>query len=603
MKRPGRSINNCIMNKARIGDWLLLPSGVPPLPAARTGGSWKQAFAAPGLTLWTSEPTEAWKGWSVKEDEDARYKSWCIGDLAPSGPALIEVLHRPSLARDLNGYFIAIAYEKPTDCWHIITNRFGTVHAYHSATRQRTGSYYPAVAHGESGLDWEGLAGFFRMGFFPGTTTYLKGVRILPMASRIVLDGGGTIQSRQRYWQWEHAPRPRASYGTAVAEWADVFHQVMDENTDEGRIGLPISGGLDSRSTVVAMARPQRHAAVQSRTWSYSYGYSDDSVETRISRRIARVAGFPFQAFTIRPYLFERLPRILEWTEGFQDITQSRQAYVRDELARHTDRLVGGLWGDVWHDTMGVPEGERFSDDALASFILKKMQKKGHEWLVQHVVKPNLGNDGTSLLKDHIHKTLRPLRSIEDLDFRVKAYKTEAWSFRWSIPPIRVFHSATLPRLVFYDTRLTDFFQTLPTSYVAQRRLQIEYIKQYAPALARITWQVYDANLYWYRYFHSLLLPKRAWKKLWRLIRRRKVITRNWEVQFLATPTQRRQLRDHLLTPGLRLHHYVERNEVEKLLDGFFSDPSPDGAIGYTVSMLLTFAAWLEWMKGKNESS
>ena len=52
-------------------------------------------------------------------------------------------------------------------------------------------------------------------------------------------------------------------------------------------------------------------------------------------------------------------------------------------------------------------------------------------------------------------------------------------------------------------------------------------------------------------------------------------------------------LRHWLLRPGLRLHELVPKAKVEQLLNDFCVDPLKDGR-GYTVSMLLTFSAWLE---------
>ena len=144
----------------------------------------------------------------------------------------------------------------------------------------------------------------------------------------------------------------------------------------------------------------------------------------------------------------------------------------------------------------------------------------------------------------------------------------------------------------FYDTRLSDFFGTVPSEFVSQRRLQIDYLKRYAPDLARIKWQVYDTNLFRYHAFNTWLLPKRAVKKAWRLLRGKPVIERNWEVQFL-NPQGRRGLEHWLLRPGLRLHEFFPPAALAGLLQDFFQDPLAQKR-GYTVSMLLTFSVWLE---------
>jgi asparagine synthase (glutamine-hydrolysing) len=147
------------------------------------------------------------------------------------------------------------------------------------------------------------------------------------------------------------------------------------------------------------------------------------------------------------------------------------------------------------------------------------------------------------------------------------------------------------PRLPFYDTRLSDFFCTVPSEFVRGRRLQIDYLKNFAPDLARIKWQAYDTNLFRQHQFHTWLLPKRALKKAWRKLTRTPVIERNWEVQFLCREG-RQGLERWLLEPGRRLHEFVSRHELQTLIQDFYEDPI--GTRGYTVAMLLTFSAWLE---------
>ena len=63
-----------------------------------------------------------------------------------------------------------------------------------------------------------------------------------------------------------------------------------------------------------------------------------------------------FQAFTIHPYLFHNLNLVLDSVEGFQDVTQCRQAAVVGEIASQADYLIAAHWGDVWLDDMGLAE-------------------------------------------------------------------------------------------------------------------------------------------------------------------------------------------------------------------------------------------------------
>jgi hypothetical protein len=161
---------------------------------------------------------------------------------------------------------------------------------------------------------------------------------------------------------------------------------------------------------------------------------------------------------------------------------------------------------------------------------------------------------------------------------------------------LRTFQPAAFPRLPFYDTRLADFFLTVPTEFVAGRRLQIDYLKRYAPDLAAITWQRTGASLFRAGQPDLLATARRTLDKGRRMLSGRQVIERNWEVQFRG-PEGRRGLADWLLRPGLRLHEFVAPQTVADLLAAFQAAPLADKR-GYTVSMLLTFSAFLELYGG-----
>jgi hypothetical protein len=127
---------------------------------------------------------------------------------------------------------------------------------------------------------------------------------------------------------------------------------------------------------------------------------------------------------------------------------------------------------------------------------------------------------------------------------------------------------------------------------VRGRRLEVAWLTRFASDLARITWQAHDANLYLYQYANSLLLPQRAINKVLRAIRRERVVERNWEVQFLS-PNGRESLRRALLRHDAKVNEFVSPAAMKGLLESFFANPY-EANRGYTVSMLLTFASWLE---------
>jgi len=234
------------------------------------------------------------------------------------------------------------------------------------------------------------------------------------------------------------------------------------------------------------------------------------------------------------------------------------------------------------------------SETEMTDVTLKKIRKGGSAWLLDNLCAPRLGAGGPVAAGRALVATeLTRLSAIAEPDFRIKAFKVDQWCARWTTVALRVFQAAALPRLPFYDTRLADFFLTVPTAYVAGRRLQIDYLRRYAPDLARIPWQATGHDL-----FHDG--QSHAWSRRAAGLARRltggRAPERNWEVQFVGR-AGRAGLAHWLTRPGLALHEFVAPRAVADLLAEFARDPHTDKR-GYTVSMLLTFSAWLELLAG-----
>jgi asparagine synthase (glutamine-hydrolysing) len=592
--------------ESRHGD-LLLTFGErgPDAPQRYPDGECPVLASGQGWILRAQAPSSGRTWYPLRAIDTPMGPCWLVGELyGDAGRSamaaerrIVDIVMGRSRAATLNGRFLLFHWREPENCWHLWTDRFGSLHAYYADDGRRAaiGTFFPATAEAASRriLDWYGITGFFSQGFFPRDRTFFDDVRICEPATHYVFDATGEVVKKDRYWAWRHVPERGRNYEDALAEFARLWTIVMDDSLRSGRIAIPVSGGLDSR-TAVAACLPGRKPETPAQLWSYSYGYTADSAETTIARRVASARKLPFQAFTIEPYLFDRLDEVLASVEGFQDLTQCRQASVTGEIHSNADYLIAAHWGDVWMDTMGLDgkHGPDASEDLVVDHALGKIRKRGRSWLLENICRNQLDGDPEDVARDAVRGAMAPLGHIECPDFRVKAFKTDYWSFRWTMTSLRMYQPAAFPRLPFYDTRLADFFCGLPSQFVRERGMQVDYLKRFAPDLARITWQPFDASLYTYQFWNSLLWPKRALKKLQRTVGRRKAIQRNWEVQFLCADG-RAGLERWLLRPGLRLHTFVSPAETAVLVGKLYETPG-DPALGYTVSMLLTFSAWLE---------
>ena len=593
----------------RCGDLLLIFHKTQVvIPSRYNHNNWQTSLAGERWELLNDETKGLLKGYPFIAGDAQGWNFFLVGEIFSSQDNsqnlpdfLCRVLSGTTSAESLNGHFLLFGFNQQDRRWHVFTDRFGTLHAYYGSDgwRAALGTFSPAVAAVASRkqLDWSALAGFFSQGFFPDASTFFTDVQILKPASHYVFDEGGIILQQTRYWNWWHQPESKRSYDETVDEFAGIFREVMQDHTSQGLVALPISGGLDSRATTTIYDRRQAYD-VSENVWAYSYGYAADSPETNIARRVANSRSLPFQSFAIKPYLFANLDVVMDSVEGFQDITLCRQAAVLNEISANADFVIAAHWGDVWMDTMGLANSTvngtnpSMEENIIVDHTIKKIIKSGRQWLLDNVASPQLNSKSAEeLMRDAVSTELSRSKHIGCPDFRVKAFKTDNWSFRWTTTSLRMFQPAAFPRLPFYDSRLTDFFCTVPSEFHYGRRLQVDYLKRFAPDLARITWQAPDANLFDYQ-TKSKVLPKRAAKKVWRLLTRKKVIERNWEIQLYGSK-QRVELESKLMKPGLRLHEFVAGEKIRGLLDQFYIDPYTEKR-GYTVSMLVTLSTWLE---------
>lgn len=588
-----------LSESATCGDWQLRFDASEPC-GGRTEGPWRRVFDAGGGALWVQEPVNGWRGspWlevrqvaegaSGGEAEPA--VAWLQGELyggdTEIATAVLESISG-SFAGDLDGHFVLVGWDGRR--WHVVTNRLGTLHAYrHDAPGGSFGSSFSLVAQASRReLNDEALAAWCSHGFFPDDRTHWRDVRILRPGMHYRIESSGRAFRATRTWQWRWQPDTERSFEETADSFGHLLAQVMDELTAEGRLAIPISGGLDSRSTVAALGRRR---CEEKRIWSYSYGWSPTSIEISIAREIAALRSLRFEPRVIGPYLLDDLGRVCSFLEGMQDVTLPRQVAVQPLLQRDSDSVVAAHWGDVWLDDLGLTtarDSEASLDQRLLAEALRRFRRPGREWLLKHLVSPRIA-DPERTADAWVRDGLADYGHLEDPDYRLKAFKTDHWSFRWTTASLRAFQAAAFPRLPFYDRRLVDFFATVPSGYLAGRRLQIESLKRSAPDLAGVTWQKTGVNLFTNPAGLSARLQRTA-AKIARRWHARPEVDRNWEVQFAGAYFDRLQ---SVLESSPSLNHLVAREPLRRLLREFRS--TRDRERGYAVSMLLTMSAWLD---------
>ncbi len=525
----------------------------------------------------------------ITEVENEKHKLVLIGQLYEKidKPELlnrcVNFIHNPdNKYNDPAGHYIIFVTAITSGDVYVFTNRMGSYHAYWSKDKIISTNYLAlAKAKTNKKLNWEGITGFMAMGYFPNDTTYLQGINIFEPACYYHFDSDLNLLEKKRWWQWDYQPTEKPAE-SSINELKGILHSSLTIATDNKRTVIPVSGGLDSR--LLAGELTSRGGWHYKSLQALCYGYTADSPEIQIGRQIAKARNLPIHSYQLPDYLFEQLDEIAEAVELFQYVDGTRQASATDWLKHNADVVVGGHWGDVWMDSMNIEE----KADLVPAFQ-KKIIKKGSQWLLDNICQQHV-KDSSAYLNDYFQSFVSQYSHIDSADFLMKIYKTDQWSFRWTAASLRMYQAAVMPVLPFYDKRIVDLFCTIPGDLAKNRELQIAYLKQHHEDLARITWQEYDADLYNYKYFNNRNVAYRAVKKIQRTITKTKPVQRNWEV-FYLNPNGKINLEQRLLGNKL-LSELVPGYKIKELLDDLHNRPI--AANGYAVSMLLTFAVFLD---------
>ena len=401
-------------------------------------------------------------------------------------------------------------------------------------------------------LDHKAICVFSALGFFLDTDTYWKNQKVLPPASINLIDDEGYFISSDPWFEWYNAPK-EISLKDAVKKFGNLFEEILKKQCKGKKVILPISGGLDSRSQAVAL----HNLGISVN--SYSYSYENGYYESGISKKIAKKCNFPFNEFTVKKsYLWNKIEDLAKINECYSEFTHPRQMSVIDKIEDLGTVFSLGHWGDVLFDSENLQRN--YSDLELLPFIKKKIMKKGGLELAKSLWNNwDLEGDFEEYLNSRIFDLLSKI-NIVNSNAKIRAFKSMYWAPRWTSINLSIFARNKEISLPYYDDFMCKFICEIPESLLSNRQIQIEYIKQNNPALAKIVWQ--DAkpfNLFNHHLSKTyFVLPYKIVGKLKRDFNKllgKKFVQRNWELQFMGEKNKE------------ALTNYLQCNEITEKID------------------------------------
>jgi hypothetical protein len=429
-------------------------------------------------------------------------------------------------------------------------------------------------------LDYEAICVFAATGFFLDDDTYYKEQKTLKPAHEYTIDTN-KISSSTSYFKWHYTPVERP-LNEIVKEFAILFETIITEQVGEKKVILPLSGGLDSRTQAAALHH------LGNKVNAYSYAFEGGHDETEYAKKIAKACHFPLKEWKIpKGYLWHKIEKLAAINGCYSEFTHPRQMAFVEEYATLGDVFSLGHWGDVLFDDMGVPEDLTLEEQVHS--IQKKVIKKGGMELANALWESwKLEGDFEEYLSERIKTLLENINIPQSANAQIRAFKSLYWAPRWTNTNLSVFESVRPITVPYFDNRMCEFICSVPEKYLAGRQIQIEYLKMRMPDLAKITWQDHRPfNLYHYHWNKMPFnLPYKIYSKIKRKLFTKKIIQRNWELQFVGKEND--AALQKWLFENTSFQELIPKDVVADFYDKFTNKDAV--YYSHSVSMLLTLS-------------
>lgn len=195
-------------------------------------------------------------------------------------------------------------------------------------------------------LDSASVASYLQLGYVPAPQSIFRGVRKLPPATLLVVEGGRVEQ--RRYWRVPSEVDPSLSED----QWVDRVRSRMEQSVrmqmvSDVPLGAFLSGGVDSSGVVAYMARASKDP-IKTYAIGFGGGRADEFYnELPYARRVAKLFGTQHREIVVKPDVVGLLPRLLWHMDEPMADTAFITTYLVSEFARRDVTVIlSGVGGD-----------------------------------------------------------------------------------------------------------------------------------------------------------------------------------------------------------------------------------------------------------------
>ena len=297
--------------------------------------------------------------------------------------------------KDIDGYFSSVLYDKKDNQIHLITDRYGLKPLFWGKIGDDivwSSELKGFLEHKnfKPVIDPQAVKEFFEFGYLLENRTWFEGIELLPPASVLSFHFLNSKFTIQNYWTWTDIKPIEEPFDEKelAEELGALFKKAVCRRVNkEERIGITLSGGLDSRAILAAF--PEDHKPLH--TFTFGLARCDD---IRIAKKASKTKGAEHHALELNSinWLRPRISGVWKSDASF-NLLDMHGIEFYEEYKLYMDFNLNGFLGDAILGGSYISEGQtmeyklrnrgrRFINQALVV---------GESWLVHR--KPFLDKD------------------------------------------------------------------------------------------------------------------------------------------------------------------------------------------------------------------
>ena len=431
-------------------------------------------------------------GWLSVPEREAKSRGAATGSMDSVNYCLGEYLENGiEFVKKLNGQFNLLVWDDRTRGVYLVNDRYGLRPLQYALGRNAALYFAP---EGKAILAADGVSGRLNLNMiinqlswgriWIGDQTFFQDISMLPPASILHWRDGKTTLNQ--YWDYIYQPEPNINEDF-IDDAVETFRRAVARQTRASlRYGVSLSGGLDSRTVLAALAQ-----GINGRSHAYSWGVSDVHDELAIARHTANRLGVPWQFIPLAPTDFiSEAGRGVFLTEGLDLAVQSYGLKVYPLIQEQTDALLTGLALDL---TLGgsylssAASADNGTADRGVTWALKKAALFSPDECLAHVQVKEAAEILDGLRQEAARiwqagQNEHPADQCDRFFLRSRVWRYTFQRQAWQ----RLFVEDLSPT---FDNEFIDCLLRIPPAWRANHRFYRSFLQRLEPCLMEIPYQ------------------------------------------------------------------------------------------------------------------